>query len=863
MPLYGQWLRVRALFLKERAEDEMDEELRFHMEMQIEENMRRGMNRTNAGNSALRGFGGIDQVKEECREIRGIRWIDELTQDLRYGLRMMRKHPAFTAAAVLTLALGIGANSAIFSVVYAHLLRPLPFAEPERLVSISTSSPRRGWSAVPLSPGEYDDLKQQCRGLADVAAYQGRSFVFEGDSESRVIPGDAVTTNVFTLLGVSPMLGRAFQAEEDRVSGSRPVIISRKLWQEDFGGAADIIGRHLALDNVTYTVIGVMPAEFPFPSKDTRIWVPLVPGAGRGTKSLSCIGRLRSGVALAQARAEADAISRHADSSPSAWKFDLAPCQEAGRRQGRTTLLVLFGAVGFILLIACANVANLQLARAGMRATEVAVRAALGATHLRILRQQLTENLLMGLISGVLALLVADWATRLLIALKPPELIHLENVTLNLPVLVFTLAAGLLTGLLAGLLPAVKTTRPRLGEVLKEGARPAAGALGRHRVRNFLVVAEIAMATVLLIGAGLMVRSFARLLHVDEGFDATNAITMELRLPAARYPDSARRLDFYLDLLRRMKSLPQVVAAGGTTALPTTGIDMAVQLESEKGKGEPLVVPLDAITPDYFRAIGIRILRGRAFTDDDRDGSPEAVIINETLARRLENQGDPLGRAFKLGGAMRTVVGIAADTKQLGLDQENAPQVYFPYRQWPRGYLKLVIRVDSHPQRAISALKAQVWGADRKVPITSVAMMADVVSDSVAQRRFNLILLASFSALALVLAAIGTYGVVSYTVSQRLHEIGVRVALGADRRGILGMVLGHGLRLAVLGLAVGLAGAFALTRVMTGMLFSVKATDPVTFMAASLLLAAVAMLASFMPARRATRIDPVSALRCE
>ena len=877
MQINGFWIRLRALFGKNRAEREMRDELHFHLEMQIAANLERGMNAEQARYAALRMFGGVEQVKEECRETRGVRWLHESWQDLRHGTRTLRKNPGFTIAAVLTLALAIGANSAIFSVVYAHILIPLPYAAPERLVDISTSSIQRGWSRTPISAGAYFDLKELSRTLADVAAYQGLNLVLTREKESQAIVGASTTWNIFSTLGVAPALGRTFLSEEDQPGGPPVAVVSHGLWQKLYGGEQDIIGKSLPLEDKSYTIVGVMPPDFNFPSKGTQVWLPLALGSkrDRGASNLSCIARLSERTTLQQARAEIQAIGRRTVPASSketgAWSTDLTPLQERDIKDLRTALLVLLGAVGCVLLIACANVANLQLARANLCGKDLAIRAALGATRLRLIRQQLMESFILSFAGGALGVLVAVWIMSLLVGLRPPELNRLDAVALNRPVLVFTLAASLLTGLLFGLLPAVRASRLRLVETLKEDVRTVAGAPSHRRLRNFLVVVEIALAVILLIGAGLMGRSLSRLLGVDRGFDMDNVLTMDLSLPASRYSDRHQKIAFYQELLQRMRSVPGIVAAGATTAVPTTGVQMAIQLQAkDRDESQPMMIPLDAVTPDYFRAMGLQLLRGRSFTEKDRQGAPQVVIINDALAQRLWGKHDPIGRSLKLAGVLagdagpwRTVVGVLANSKQFGLDMGDQPQLYFSYAQWPIGYLKLVVRTTTDPMKIVPALKNQLWELDSKVPVTDVAAMTDVVAQSVAQRRFNMFLLAAFSILSLLLATVGAYGVISESVSQRTHEIGIRMALGAERSEIVGMVVGQGARLALVGLALGLAGAFGLTRVIASMLFGVTATDPATFAGVALLIAAVSFMASYVPARRTTKIDPVVALRYE
>ncbi|HEX8144776.1 MAG TPA: ABC transporter permease [Pyrinomonadaceae bacterium] len=806
-------------------------------------------------------------------------------QDVRYGFRMLAKRPGFTVVAVLALALGIGANTAIFSVVNAVLLRPLSFKEPERLVAVwETNAQAEGEARTrnEVALGNFLDWRAQNRVFEQLGALVYASANLSGVAEPERVQGAVVTTNLFQLLGAQPLMGRAFLPEEEQVTSPRAVIISHGLWQRRFGADPALLGKTLTLNGNQTTVVGIMPPGFQlqFPtSMQVDMWLPLridPKDAGRKAHYLYVLGRLKQGVSMAQAQAGMNAIVGQLQEQYPETNADRGANLVSLHKQlvGNVEpyLYVLFGAVGFVLLIACANVANLLLARVNARHKEVAIRIALGAGRWRLVRQLLTESLMLAAIGGLLGLLVAYWGVDLLVALSPPDVPRLGEIGLHGPVFAWTLLVSLLTGLLFGIAPALQASKPDLNEALKESGGRSTGGTGHSRLRNLLVVSEIALALVLLVGAGLLIRSFMRLQQVSPGFEPKNLLTLNISLPRQKYREEQQANLFFEQLFQRIGAVPGVEAVGGIDPLPlsdsneTTGI----LLESQ-----PALAPADrpevgsrTITPGYFQTLRIPVLKGRPFTGQDREDAPRTVIINDALARRFWPNEEPIGKRLGFEDdegkqEWREIVGVVGDVKHERLDAEAKPEVYLPYSQSPRNFMTLVVRTSSEPAGMIGAIRDQVLALDRDQPVFGIRTMEQRLSKSVAQSRFVMMLLAVFSGLALVLAAVGVYGVMAYSVTQRTHEIGIRMALGAQTGDVLRMVVGQGMTLACVGVAIGLLAAFALRRVMSGLLYGVGATDPVTFIGVSLLLAGVAFVACLIPARRAARVDPMVALRYE
>jgi putative ABC transport system permease protein len=797
---------------------------------------------------------------------------DEMFQDMRYGVRMMLKHKGFTAVAAFTLMLGIGANTAIFSVVNAVLLRPLPFPEPERLVWLRESHPptNRPQSSVRLP--NFLNWRSQNQVFAQMAAYREDGFNAQAGDEPKRLNGARVTVDFFATLGAQPAIGRAFLPAEDAPGGDRAVILSHALWRQSFGGDPQLVGRQLKVDGQAYTIVGVMPPGFSFPGNDAELWLPfaLDPKSDRGGHNLRVVGRLKPGATLDQARAEMETIAVRLDQAypdtNKGWRVFMQPLSETISGQVRQPLYVLLGAVLFVLLIGCANVANLLLSRNAAREHELAIRAALGAGRGRIVRQLLTESLLLALLGGAGALLFASWGVEALKTLGPRDIPRLNEAALDLPVLGFTLVVALLTGLIFGMAPAWQHSRLNMNTAIKDGARMA-GA-GARRLRQLLAVLEIAFALLLLIGAGLMLKSFARLQQVAPGFDARGGLTMEINLAQAKYARGEQRVAFIQQVLEGLKTLPGVEFVGVTHRLPlrgNSGIGFQIEGRPAPPPGQSIPVNWRSISPDYFRAMGAPLAAGRTFTEEEAWQKLSAVIINQTFQRRYWPDENPLGKRIKIGPAPDwvTVVGVAADVKESGLNADTEAGLYLPYVIAPSPAITLVLRTGPEPLSLAGAASAAIRRVDSEQAVSKISTLEQLLSETVAQPRFNTGLLALFALLALLLAAVGIYGVMSYAVASRTQEIGLRMAMGAQARDVLKLVVGQGMRMVAFGLALGLLAALGLTRWLKTFLFGVEATDPLTYAVIAVLLAAVALLACYIPARRAAKVDPLVALRHE
>jgi predicted permease len=858
-----------------RREEELDEEVRSHLRMATQDRIERGETPEQAEASARREFGNVVLVKEVTREMWGRAWLRQFIQDLKYGLRTMRRGPGFTAVAVLTLALGIGANTAIFSVVNAVLLRPLPYRDPARLVTVLHD----GWK--PVAPANFLDWREQSRSFESIAAAQSWNLTMTGRDRPEQLNVLQTSAEMFHVLGVDAALGRTYTAGEDQPGREHVVVISHGFWQRRFGGSPDVIGRQVTLDGEPYTVVGVMPPDFqfaPFWATHAEAWLPLNLGervTDRRGQSLRVFARLKPGVTREQAQAEMEAINKRLEEQyPRANEgltVSVDPLHEKVVGKSRPALLVILGAVGFVLLIACANVANLTLAKAASRRKEIAVRIALGAGRWRVIRQLLTESLMLSLAGGGGGLLLAYWSNTALASLGPDTLPRVRTVGLDANVLLFTLGLSVLVGLLFGLAPALRSVSTDLTESLKDRARGSSPDRRQERVRQLLVVGEIAVSLVLLVGGGLMMRSFLRLTSVEPGFDPRGVLTATVPLSGPRYSTDEQRAAFFRQLTTQLSSLPGVKSASAINHIPLGGDVWTYGFTVE---GRP--APPDAerpsavyrvVRPDYFRTMGATLLKGRDFTERDDASSPGVVIVNEALARWQWPGEELLGKRITLnseGTKTREVVGVVKDLKQGEWASESKPEMYLPHTQdaSPRG-MTLVIRASSDLSELGAEVRREVWAIDKDLPVSQVIGMEDVVAESVGQQRFNTLLIGVFAASALILAAVGIYGVMSHTVAQRTHEIGVRMALGARGRDVLGMVIRQGLVLTLFGLAVGLIGALALTRMMNSILYEVSATDPLVFGSVAAALTLSALLACYLPARRATKVDPLEALRYE
>ncbi len=810
--------------------------------------------------------------------------------DLRYGARMLLKKPGFTLIAVLTLALGIGANTAIFSVVNAVLLRPLPYAEPESLVALWESNTRRPEGRNAISYPNFFDWRAQSKSFERMASYYTNDMAFTGIATPVNLRSAVVSPELFGTLGVKPQLGRWFVGEEEK-PGIRAAIINHGLWQRQFGGDPNIVGRAVTLNGKPFNVVGVMPAGFQFPieAEPVEVWVtssidgeksdPKEPAQNeqRGAHFLQAVGRLKPGVTLEQAQAEMNVIGANLEKqypdSNTRRGVMLIPYHNDLTHDYSEALWLILGAVGCVLLIACVNVANLLLARATARYKEIAVRAALGADRWRVIRQLLTESLSLALVGGLLGLLLAWWGTAALIRLIPEDVPRLAEISIDRWVFGFTLLISAVTGVVFGLAPALQASKVELTEAMKEGSRGSGAGGGRGRLRGALVVAEIAIALVVLIGAGLLLQTFRRLQQVDLGFDTHNILTATVELPDARYPKPEQAAAFYQILLDRLKAMPGVEAVSAIVPQPLSGDTMMISFDIEGRnipKGERPASHFRSISLDYFSVMKIPLLAGRAFTERDDAHSPGVVIVNETFAKRHFPNESPIGKHVKPGIAhegepvWREIVGVVKDVKhRQSLSRDYEPEYYLPHAQMPINSMNLIVRATNDPRSLARSLQHEVQSLDRDIPVFRIKTLEQYLGVAVAQPKFNALLLSLFAGLALLLTAIGLYGVMSYSVIQRAQEIGIRIALGARTGDVLKMVLRQGLKLTAMGLLIGLAAAYALTRYMQSLLFGVKATDPLTFAAISLLLVAVALLACWLPARRATEVDPLEALRTE
>jgi predicted permease len=870
--------RALSLLHVRRLDRELDDEIQTHIDLATGRYVTEGMAPDEARLKALRDFGGVAHTKEVYRELRGASFLDTLVQDLRYAARTLRNSPAFTIVAVLTLALGIGANTAIFSVVNAVVLNPLPFRDAGRLVQVRIIG--RDGAEFPLSDTDFIAWRDQNRTAEAVALWWETPTTFTRAGGAEEIESASVTDRFFDVFGARPDIGRAFERGDDKPGAAKIAVLSHAFWQREFHGDPGVIGQTVSLEGVPHTIVGIMPAGFQFPLSSVDVWqiLTITPPARRGPFYTSGAARLKPGVSIDQLRANLANVTASLKAQypgPEDWALDAVPLQDALVGKVKLVLYVLLGAVAFLLLIATANVANLLLGRASAREREIALRGALGAARGRIVRQLVTESIVLAMIGGAAGLALATFGTTALIALAPEGVPRLDEVRLNVPVFLFALAVSVVCGIVFGLAPAVGASRTPLVETLKEGSRAGTGTHHR-RAQRAVVVAEIALALVLSVGAGLMIRTVAALQHVSPGFNADRLLTFELSLPKSQYPESANVRTFYDTLLQKLMALPGVRAAGLTVSLPPNLLQVTDNFMVEGQVVPPNqsapVGPLVMVSDSLFKVFGVPLIRGRFFDERDEAEAAPVVIVSETLAKKYFAGVDPIGRHLKDGGPERpagptnpwmTVVGVVGDVKYSGLDSAPEPAFYMPYRQNPWRGQFVVVRTASDPRTLLNGVRAAVASLDKAVPVARVNTMDDLMDASVAPSRFRATLVGIFALVGLLLAAVGIYGVMAYAVAGRTHELGVRIALGADRATLLKLVLGEAAALIAAGIALGLSGAFAMTRMMQTLLFGVTPTDAATFGGISALLAAAALVASYVPTRRALRVDPMIALRGE
>lgn len=870
--IYSIPLRIRSLFHRDALEHELHDELQFHLEQKTQHYIASGLSVEDARREALRDIGGLELRKEECRDARRVSRFEDLIQDLRFSSRTLRKAPGFTAAAVLTLALGIGANAAIFSVVNAVLLRSLPYPNSEQLFTLPSNQ----------SLPDLEDIQKQTKSYTAIGGLTTQALDFTGQGEPVQISGGLCNAEFFGAMGFQPAIGRAFSPAEDSYGGPALVVLTYGFWTRYFGADSAILGKSVRLSGNSYTVIGVLPREFWMPGRSVDVLVSLrvvspLAAKFRGVHFLHTYFRLKPGVAAAQASAEMASVdqwlAQHYPEENTDNHRRLLPLRDAIVGDVRPELLVLFAAVGLVLLIACVNFASLQLARCATRQREIAIRAALGAPAGRLVRQMLTESVFLSLLGGAAGLVLAAVGVRLLMTLTPANLPRIKNTSIDNAVLGFTFAVSLITGIVFGLVPALNATLFGVSAKLKEDARTTAGGASGHRLRKFLVVSEIALALVLLISAGLMIRSFVFLHRVDPGFRSKNLLTMRLELPEARYREQPKQRQFHREFLYGLNSMPGVKAAV-VSELPMSGDylthNFVIEGRPQLPAGSEPEVQTRTIQGDYFSIMGIPLLTGRTFGTQDRTGSLHVAVVNRAFVSQYFPGQDAVGARIDWARSKpadwMTIVGVVGDIKHFGPGEPEEPAVYDLYsqtaQQWKR-WMYVALRADVSPANLLAQTKQQLWAIDNQLPVTQVFTMSDVLAASLDHQRFNLTLLGVFAAVALALAVVGIYGVMSYAITQRTNEIGIRVALGAQHGNILWLILGQGLRLAVVGGTLGILASFALTRYMSHLLFGISPRDPQTFVAIPFALFAVALLACYIPARRAMRVDPIVALRYE
>ncbi len=874
----------RALFHRSRMDEELDEEIRAYVGLLAEEKTREGLGAEEAVRASLIEAGGVEQVKERVREIRAGAAMETFLRDIRYGARSLARSPGFTAVAVFTLALGIGANTAIFSVVNAVLLRPLPYPHAERMAYVFETKRSDPKVELSLSPHNFTDLRGRNQSFDSYAAFNHGSFTLTGGDQPEALNGVMASADLGRVVGVAPAVGRFFTAEEDAPGQNHVALISDGLWRRRFGADRQAVGRSVQLNGEPYTIIGVMPPGFDFPNMSTEVWAPLALDLSkyqRGTAFLQTVARLKPGVTLEQAQADVQNIAQRLGKEfPDLGRDDFSVKVKSLHEHLfgwiEKPLLVLFGAVLLVLLIACLNVASLALGRATVRRKEMAVRSALGASRWSLARLLLTESVLLALAGAAAGLLLAKYGVDALTMIDPAALPDRRKVTIDASVVAFTFLTSLVTGVLFGLAPAWQAAKTDLSQAMRESSRAVAGGGWLRKIRGALVVAEISLSLVLLVSAGLLLKSFWKLLQVNPGFQPENVVTCSISLPQAKYPEEWQKAEFFRRTLEQARAIPGVQSAGFSTSLPFSGSrgSSSFSIDDRPGPRERgPVADRHAVAPGYFAVMGIHLRAGRDFNDSDGISHPAVVIINEEAARRFWPNENPVGKRLTIGmpqevklygkPVSREIVGLVGNVKHEKLSDDFEPEMYIPAYQLPAPSMTLVVRGRVPVEGLTEGIRRAVQSVDPEQPIRRVQLLETWVAGSVAPQHFLAMLLLLFAAVALLLAAVGIYGVMSYTVTQRTHEIGIRMALGAGRHNVLRLVLGQGMVLALTGLGAGLALALASTRILASLLYGVSATDFATFAGFSLLLALVALLACLVPARRATRVDPIVALRYE
>lgn len=876
------WMRLQGVFSHGHAEDEFSAELESHLQMHIEDNMRSGMSPEEARRDALIQLGGMEQTRQAYRERRGLPLLQTLGQDIRFGCRMLRKHSGLTTISLLTLALGIGATTAIFTTVKAVLLAPLPYKDSNRIVAVWTTNPAKGGQPRPSSAGDFAAWKQRSGVFEDLAPSYDDEETLTGQGEPQFLSGYAVSANYFRILGVEPQIGRVYTEQEDRNAGPKVALLSDHLWRTTFHADPDILGKEITLDGSPYTVLGVMPQRFNYPPS-SEFWIPsaMAPSSFDDFKQtfVRTLGRLKPGVTLAQAQkamneVQAQVAASHPDTD-SGNHVILVPLREQLTGDIRKPLLILMGAVGLVLLIACANAAALALARDAERQREIAVRLALGATRFRLLRQFLTESLLLAVLGGAAGVLLAMAGTHFLLALFPNDVANLNipkitAIPMDRGVFLFAIAVTLLTALLSGIAPVLKAVQTRSNTAIKDMTR--GNSLQSNRSRGAIVIGEIALSLVLLTAAGLVLTSFQKVVNTNLGFQVDHLLSLQVFLPPDRYPsDSQARRLFVQEVVRKMNAAPGVESAAATNFLPLSGFwgttDFLLRGQAAPQEGKRPEADNRLITPEYLHTMNIPLLRGRTFTQADRAGGLQVVMINQTLAKQYFKDRDPVGEELNLGTEDKPdwwqIVGVTGDMKAFGQDQLTHAEIYRPFDQVTFPLVAFTLRTETDPASMVQTAQLALWSVDPNLPVLKAIPMDLLAKQRLGLRRASSVLIASFALLALVLSCIGIYGVVAYTVAQRTQEIGVRMALGARRMDVLRMIMGSGMRLMLSGIVIGLIGALASSRLLKSLLFEVSPISPLIFSLALAALVVVTMLSLVLPGHRAIHIDPMQALRTE